>query len=142
MPAFSGLYDGVFHEAYALITNPRPPLSGLARIVNNKRGMAGHVRANGGKAPATVKGVDADRNDMIVRGGWTYATRSDDAANRVTIKHIGGDVNTLENIALPATVADVTALKRTRDTRLNRAYARDEALTGATAPVLAERYQP
>jgi hypothetical protein len=140
MPAFSGLWDGVFHEPYTQITNPRPPISGLLRTALQRRGAYGYVRAFGGKAPATVKGVDRDRDDMQVRGGWLYATRADDPANRVDLNNIGNPVDVNVDITMPATVVDALALKRVRDIHLNRAYAKDEAATGVTATALPERY--
>lgn len=142
MPAFSGLYDGVFGEPYAAVpkANPKPPISGIVRVLLQKRGLYGMVRAFGGNAPVTVKAVDAQRNDIAMRGGWDYATRSDDPANRVTVTNIGGDVNVLEDRAMPATVADADALQRTTDTHLNREYTDDKADLGITAPALPERY--
>jgi hypothetical protein len=142
MPSYSGLYDGVFGVPYTPITNPRPPLTGILRVLLQKRGLYGVARGLGLHTPATVKAVDMDRNDMIVRGGWTYATRIDDAANRVTITNIGGDVNTLADQATPATVSDSTSKKRIGDTHLNRSYIKDGSNVGVTATTLAERYQP
>lgn len=138
MPAFSGLYDGVFHEPYALISKPRPPISGLLRTALQRRGAYGYVRGFGRNAPATVKGVDVDRNDMTVRGGWLYSTRTDDPANRVTIANIGGDVNTLADITMPAT-ASAADMLLVADTHLNRAYAADKAGNGVTGTAMAER---
>lgn len=139
MPAYSGLYDGVFGTPYAPIAKPVPAISGILRVMLQKRGLYGYARAFGGAAPLTVKGVDADRNDMQVRGGWDYATRTDDAANKVTITNIGGDINALEDINTPA-LPDGVALNRTRKVHLNRQYAKDDANLPVTAPALTERY--
>lgn len=138
MAAFSGLWNGVHGESYPSQTlAPHPPLSGLLRVLLQKRGMYGFVRGFGGAAPSTVKGVDRDHDDIQVRGGWDYATRMDDPLNTVDLNNIGGDVNTLVDITMPDD-ASVTDMQRTADTVLNRAYAADRAGTGATAPALAE----
>lgn len=138
MPAFSGLYNGVFGENYAPITKPRPPISGILHVLLQKRGLYGMVRGFGRNSPTVVGTVDMNRNDMLVRGGWEYATRTDDVANRVTITHIGGDVNNIGTEPVPAN-ASADWMKLTADTVLNRAYAADKAATGATGPALAER---
>ena len=138
MPAFSGLYNGVYGENYAPISAPRPPVSGLLRVALQRRGAYGYVRGFGRNAPTTVKGVDVDRDDMTVRGGWKWPERIDDPANEVTIPNIGGDVNTLADITMPAT-ASANDMKLVADTHLNRQYAEDESDLGVTAPLLNER---
>ena len=151
MPAFSGLYDGVFGDGYAaLAAQSRPPmLRGLTRVLMQKRGMHGTVNALGRASPATIAQLDAKRGSMDVRGGYDYANRTEDAANTITIfdaacgvysnaeEGIGtGGFNVDETVArVPdATEAD---LANSFDTTLNSGYAGDDANNGATGDTLA-----
>ena len=80
MPAFSGLYDGVFGDGYAALdAQTRPPmLRGLVRVLMQKRGMHGTVNALGRAAPDTIAQVDAQRGTIAVNGTFNYATRTTD----------------------------------------------------------------
>lgn len=150
MPAFSGLYDGVFGDGYAaLAAQSRPPmLRGLTRVLMQKRGMHGTVNALGRSSPPTIAQIDAQRGSMDVRGGYDYANRAEDALNFVTImdavsgaysdaeEGIGtGGFNVDESVArVPdATEAD---LVNSYDTTINNGYVKDDADNGATAEAL------
>lgn len=137
MPAFSGLYDGVFGDGYAgLAAQSRPPmLRGIVRVLMQKRGLYGLAAAAGGTVPATRKQVQTDRGDLIVTGGYDYANRQNDAANKVTITNAGDDVNTLEDKAVVG-APDAADLAAAVDITLNNGYVLDGAMTPVTSPEL------
>lgn len=135
MAAFSGLWNGVFGENYSGIATPQPPISGVLRVLLQKRGLYGYVREFGRNAPDTVKGVEADRDDLEVRGGWTYATRTDDVANQVTITNIGEAVVDLEDRTMPPDATAAEALS-VADTLKRVGHPADSANLGVTSPAV------
>lgn len=133
MPAFSGLYDDVYSDGpYALHSNPTPPTTGLLRTLMQRPGLYAYAKVAGGVVPATRKMVTDAQPDLTVRGGWDYATRTNDAANQVVIKHAAqGSVRALVDEPTLATPApDAEAIGRVFNTRLNEAYAADESGNG------------
>lgn len=141
MPSFSGLWDGVHGDAYLTdfpTSVPTPALTGLARVLFQKRGMFGIAKGLGISTIASRKRVQADRSDLDVIGGMeAWPSRDPDAANRVTIENMGDDVNALENAnTVPANVTDLGVL----NTTLNHEYAGDSAGSGVTAPPLTGRH--
>lgn len=140
MPAFSGLWDGIHGEVYARTAEPEPPIQGVTRVMMSKRGMHGVVNAIGQNAPATIARIDADRADVAVRGGWDYATRTDDAGNQVTITNLASHIDGNAVNESVARVADASTedLAAIFDTVLNNEYAADDAQHPETAPALAE----
>lgn len=133
MPAFSGLYDDVYSDGpYALHSNPVPPMAGLLRTLMQKRGLYGYAAAAGGTVPATRKLVTDAQPNLTVRGGWDYATRTNDAANQVVIQHAaqGGVRALVDEPTLAAVVPDAEATARVYDSRLNEAYAADDSGNG------------
>lgn len=137
MPAFSGLWDGVHGDTYASTQDPSPPMTGMLRVLLQKRGMYGFVRGFGLNAPATVKGVPAARGSVVMNGGYDYANRQQDAGNQVTVTNLDASVPTLVDRPMPG---DATAqeMLRVADTVLNREYAADAAELPTTAEALAE----
>lgn len=132
MPAYSGLWNGVYGTNYAMTAVPTPPITGMLRVLMQKRGLYGWVKAMNGHAPANFAQIAADEGSMQVRGGWDYDTRADDAANKVTITHtLGGKrtINTVPTLAAPTAGAMVQVL----DTTLRNGYVADKANNGVTS---------
>lgn len=148
MPAFSGLWDGVHGDPYHTSVDggagtppsqvPNPSLGGIVRVLMQKRGMFGVVKAiTQGTSVASYKRVTADRPDVTVRGGYDYANRQNDVANQVSIANLGGGATTLENENTVAN-ASVATLTHIFDTTLRQGYVGDSAENGVTADALSE----
>lgn len=138
MPTFSGLWDGVHGDAYALDNVPTPPIAGgLLRVALQKRGLYGFVRGFGRSAPTEIVGVQAQRSNQTLRGGYDYATRQNDAANEVTVTHLGDDVNTLASLPAPSDATDAD-MSHVADTTRNNEYANDDANSGVTGTAWTE----
>ena len=135
MPAFSGLYDGVYGDGYAaLAPQSRPPmLRGITRVMMQKRGMHGTVNALGRAAPAVIEQVDAQRGTIAVPGTFDYATRVTARDVDITNAEPGYSGETV------ARVPDATEddLVNSFDTTLNENYAGDDADNNITAKELA-----
>lgn len=132
MPAFSGLWNGVYGINYAMTSTPTPPMTGLLRTLMQRRGMYGWVKAMNGHAPANFAQVSDDNGPITVRGGWDYDTRTDDPANRVTITHsLGGKRTIVTKTTLAAPTAG--AMIQVLDTTLRNNYVADKANNGVTA---------
>lgn len=114
-----------------------PPVSGLARVLMQKRGMFGHVGALGRNTIATLKRVQTNRQNQTLRGTFDYtkwkADPTDATANvyDVTVANLGDDINTPEDASRVgnATEANMAAVY---DTTLNKHYVGDAAATGVT----------
>jgi len=153
MPAFSGLWDGTHGEAYADMpkSDALPPAQrGVVRVLMQGRGMHGHVAALGRNAPATIARVDDKLGDLDVNGGYDYANREQDAANKVTMTNTvagayddteestgTGGFNVDQSIARP-TNATADDMAHTYDTTLRNGYAGDAAGSGSTADAQTE----
>lgn len=143
MPAFSGLWDGVHGQAYSAMpkSNALPPAQrGIVRVLMQGRGMHGHVSALGRNAPATIAQVNADLNDLAVRGGYDYANRQEDAGNQVTITNVEQNAVTTTVAETKARPTDATEadMAHTYDTTLRNGHPADSAGSGVTSPAVAE----
>lgn len=133
MPAFSGLYDGVHGDGYAALRNQTEPpmLRGIVRVLMQKRGMHGVINALGRTAPATIARINADRGDIVMNGGYDYANRQQDAANRVTVTNLSSAYASETIARVPNASAD--DLAHAFDITINEGFVKDDADSGATA---------
>jgi hypothetical protein len=105
----------------------------MLRVLLQKRGLYGWVKAMNGHAPANYAQIANDEADFQVRGGWDPVTGLDDPLKKVTITNPLGGKRTIVTVnTLPAFTPSADMIPRL-DTTLRNNYVADKANNGATS---------